>query len=130
VVNEKRVFSSGPSWFMVGLETVLPWVALWGSDHILLAVKSWGFIWKGIRYYRSAYWGVLAGAAVGAMVLLGALMAGDSVQQSLSKSAELRTGKVAKIFSGGERFFRADLAMRNGGSALIMVRTGRKARFR
>ena len=65
VVNEKRVFSSGPSWFMVGLETVLPWVALWGSDHILWAVKSWGFIWKGIRYYRSAYWGVLAGAAVG-----------------------------------------------------------------
>jgi putative ABC transport system permease protein len=122
VVNEKRVFSSGPSWFMVGLETVLPWVALWGSDHILWAVKSWGFIWKGIRYYRSAYWGVLAGAAVGAMVLLGALMAGDSVQQSLSKSAELRTGKVAKIFSGGERFFRADLAMRNGGSALIYLK--------
>ncbi|MDF1711907.1 MAG: hypothetical protein P1U90_06685 [Akkermansiaceae bacterium] len=85
-------------------------------------MKSTGFILKGIRHYRSAYWGVLAGAAVGAMVLLGALMAGDSVQESLTRSAELRTGKVAKIFSGGERFFRADLAERNGGSAMIYLK--------
>lgn len=85
-------------------------------------MKSTGFIWKGIRHYRSAYWGVLAGAAVGAMVLLGALMAGDSVQESLTKSAELRTGKVAKVFSGGERFFKDDLAMRNGGSAMIYLK--------
>ena len=61
-------------------------------------MKSTGFIWKGSRHYRSAYSGVLAGAAVGAMVLLGALMAGDSVQESLTKSAKLRTGKVAEIF--------------------------------
>ncbi len=85
-------------------------------------MKSTGFIWKGIRHYRSAYWGVLAGAAVGAMVLLGALMAGDSVQESLTKSGELRTGKVAKIFSGGERFFCDDLAGRNGGSAMIYLK--------
>lgn len=56
------------------------------------------------------------------MVLLGALMAGDSVQESLTRSAALRTGKVAKIFSGGERFFRADLAERNGGSAMIYLK--------
>ncbi|MDG2400151.1 MAG: hypothetical protein P8M04_06235 [Akkermansiaceae bacterium] len=85
-------------------------------------MKSTGFIWKGICHYRSAYWGVLAGAAVGAMVLLGALMAGDSVQESLTRSAELRTGKVAKIFTGGERFFRDDLAGRNGGSAMIYLK--------
>jgi ABC-type lipoprotein release transport system permease subunit len=85
-------------------------------------MKSTGFIWKGIRHYRSAYWGVLAGAAVGAMVLLGALMAGDSVQKSLTKSGELRTGKVSKIFSGGERFFCDDLAGRNGGSAMIYLK--------
>ena len=85
-------------------------------------MKSTGFIWKGIRHYRSAYSGVLAGAAVGAMVLLGALMAGDSVQESLTKSAKLRTGKVAEIFTGGERFFRDDLAVRNGGSAMIYLK--------
>jgi ABC-type lipoprotein release transport system permease subunit len=49
-------------------------------------------------------------------------MAGDSVQESLTRSAEFRTGKVAKIFSGGERFFRADLAERNGGSAMIYLK--------
>ncbi|MFT7303251.1 MAG: putative ABC transport system permease protein [Akkermansiaceae bacterium] len=104
-----------------GMST-LPRFALWAFDHILRDVKSIGFIWKGIRHYRSAYVGVLAGAAVGAMVLLGALMAGDSVQESLTRSAELRTGKVAKIFSGGERFFQADLAERNGGAALLYLK--------
>ena len=85
-------------------------------------VKSFPFILKGIRHYRKAYYGVLAGAAVGAMVLLGALMAGDSVQESLSKSAALRTGKAAQIFTGGERFFQADLAQRAGGASLIYLK--------
>ena len=49
-------------------------------------------------------------------------MAGDSVQESLTRSAELRTGKVAQIFSGGERFFQDDLADRNGGSAMIYLK--------
>lgn len=82
------------------------------------------FIWKGVCHYRAAYFGVLAGAAVAAMVLLGALMAGDSVQESLRRSAELRTGKVARIFSGGERFFEADLAERSGGGAPILAFRG------
>lgn len=82
-------------------------------------MKSVAFIWKGIRHYRTAYFGVLAGAAVGAMVLLGAMMAGDSVQHSLTRSAQLRTGNAAQIFTGGERFFRSDLAMRNGGASLL-----------
>ena len=85
-------------------------------------MKAAGFIWKGVRHYRAAYYGVLAGAAVAAMVLLGALMAGDSVQESLRRSAELRTGKVARIFSGGERFFKDDLGERNGGAAILALR--------
>ena len=85
-------------------------------------MKAAGFIWKGVRHYRAAYYGVLAGAAVAAMVLLGALMAGDSVQESLRRSAQLRTGKVARIFSGGERFFEADLAGRTGGAAILALR--------
>ena len=85
-------------------------------------MKGISFIWKGVRHYRAAYVGVVAGAAVGAMVLLGALMAGDSVKKSLAKAAELRTGKVAQIFSGGERFFKADLAERSGGSAMIYLK--------
>ena len=85
-------------------------------------MKGISFIWKGVRHYRAAYVGVVAGAAVGAMVLLGALMAGDSVKESLAKVAELRTGKVSQIFSGGERFFRDDLADRAGGSALLYLK--------
>lgn len=85
-------------------------------------MKSISFILKGIRHYRSAYLGVLAGAAVGAMVLLGALMAGDSVEESLSNAASLRTGKAAQIFIGGERFFQADLADRNGGTSLLYLK--------
>lgn len=84
-------------------------------------MKSVSFIWKGIHHYRSSYVGVFAGAAIGAMVLLGAMMAGDSVQQSLSSSAALRTGQVAQIFSAGERFFRDDLAIRNGGAAMLYL---------
>ena len=72
------------------------------------------FILKGIRHYRTTYWGVLAGAALSAMVLLGALIAGDSVQKNLTETAALRTGKIHRIFSAGERFFRSDLAARQG----------------
>ncbi len=85
-------------------------------------MKSLGFIWKGVRHYRRAYLGVLAGVAIGAMVLLGALMAGDSVEESLEKSAQLRVGKVARVFSGGERFFKADLEERNGGAAMLYLK--------
>lgn len=85
-------------------------------------MRGTSFILKGISHYRKAYYGVLVGAAVGAMVLLGALMAGDSVQESLSKSAALRTGKAAQIFTGGERFFQADLATRNGGASLLYLK--------
>ena len=85
-------------------------------------MRGISFIWKGVRHYRAAYVGVVAGAAVGSMVLLGALMAGDSVKESLAKAAELRTGKVTQIFSGGERFFRADLAERTGGSSMIYLK--------
>ena len=85
-------------------------------------MRGISFIWKGVRHYRAAYVGVVAGAAVGAMVLLGALMAGDSVKESLAKAAELRTGKVTQIFSSGERFFRANLAERTGGSSMIYLK--------
>lgn len=85
-------------------------------------MTSWSFIRQGVRYYRASYLGVLLGAAVGAMVLLGALMAGDSVKGTLKEAAELRSGKVATIFSAGERFFEDDLATRNGGVAVLYLK--------
>jgi hypothetical protein len=68
------------------------------------------FMWRGLWYFRASYLGVLAGAALGAMVLLGALLAGDSVKESLRQVAEARLGKVDAVLSGGDRMFRAALA--------------------
>lgn len=68
------------------------------------------FILRGLRHYHSAYSGVLLGSALGAMVLLGALFAGDSVKSTLRKIAEQRTGRTTVVLAGGENFFRASLA--------------------
>ncbi|MCX6878254.1 MAG: hypothetical protein NTW21_31245 [Verrucomicrobia bacterium] len=68
------------------------------------------FILRGLWFFRSSYLGVLAGAALGAMVLLGALMAGDSVKATLRQVAAARLGKVDAVLMGGDRFFRAALA--------------------
>lgn len=68
------------------------------------------FVRRGLWFYRTSYLGVLAGAALGAMVLLGALFAGDSVQASLRQLAAARLGKVDAVLSGGDRLFRAALA--------------------
>lgn len=68
------------------------------------------FILRGLRHYRSAYLGVLLGSALGAMVLLGALFAGDSVKSTLRHIAEQRTGRATLVLAGGESLFRASLA--------------------
>jgi len=78
------------------------------SQPILLNTLT--FIIHGLRHYRSAYLGVLLGSALGAMVLLGALFAGDSVKSTLRRIAEQRTGKTTVILAGGENFFRASLS--------------------
>ena len=68
------------------------------------------FTLRGLWYFRASYLGVLAGAALGAMVLLGAMMAGDSVNQTLRQVATARLGKVDAVLAGGDRFFRSALA--------------------
>ncbi len=73
-------------------------------------MTSLSFILGGLRHYRTAYLGVLLGSALGAMVLLGALFAGDSVKSTLRQIAEQRTGKTTIILAGGENFFRASLS--------------------
>jgi putative ABC transport system permease protein len=68
------------------------------------------FILRGLRHYRSAYLGVLLGSALGAMVLLGALFAGDSVKFTLRQIAGQRTARTTLILSGGGNFFRSSLS--------------------
>jgi ABC-type antimicrobial peptide transport system permease subunit len=78
------------------------------------------FIVRGLRHYRSAYLGVLLGSALGAMVLLGALFAGDSVKSTLRQIAEQRTGRATLVLAGGENFFRARLANDLPGTAPVL----------
>ena len=68
------------------------------------------FVLRGLWFFRTSYLGVLAGSALGAMVLLGALLAGDSVKATLRQVAQARLGKVDAVLTGGDRLFRAALA--------------------
>ncbi len=68
------------------------------------------YILRSVRHYRFAYLAVLAGAALGATVLLGALFAGDSIAASLRAIGEMRIGRATHIVASGDRFFRAGLA--------------------
>ena len=78
------------------------------------------FILRGLRHYRSAYLGILLGSTLGAMVLLGALFAGDSVKSTLRQIAEQRTGRTSLVLAGGENFFRARLANDLPGTAPVL----------
>ena len=87
-------------------------------------MTSPAFIFRGLRHYRSAYLGVLLGSALGAMVLLGALFAGDSVKSTLRQIAEQRTGRTTLVLAGGENFFRARLANDLPGTAPVLQLRG------
>src|SRR5688572_8696332 len=68
------------------------------------------YILQSLLHYRFAYLGVLAGAVLGATVLLGALFAGDSVKTSLRQIGEKRIGRATHAVTAGDRFFREALA--------------------
>ena len=68
------------------------------------------YVLRSVVHYRAAYLGVLAGAVLGATVLLGALFAGDSVAASLRRIAEQRIGRATHVVASGDRFFRQALA--------------------
>ncbi len=73
-------------------------------------MTAFRYILRSVLHYRFAYLGVLAGAALGATVLLGALFAGDSVAASLRRIGEQRIGRATHVLASGDRFFRQALA--------------------
>ena len=64
---------------------------------------------RNLRYHLRGNLAVLLGAAVGAAVLTGALLVGDSLRGSLRERTERQLGNVDSILIGS-RFLRADLA--------------------
>lgn len=85
-------------------------------------MSAWRYLQRGLAYFRGSYVGMILAAALGSMVLVGALGAGDSVKASLKDIAALRLGSVGSIFTGGDRFFRAALADEVGGAPVMLLR--------
>jgi ABC-type lipoprotein release transport system permease subunit len=75
---------------------------------------------RGLWFYRRTHAGVVAGVAVSAAVLVGALGVGDSVRASLRRIAEARLGRVAFALDTGTRMFGDDLADRLGRGAPVL----------
>ncbi len=73
-------------------------------------MNAFRYVLRSVAHYRAAYLGVLAGAVLGATVLLGALFAGDSVAASLRRIGEQRIGRATHVVASGDRFFRQALA--------------------
>ncbi|MEO6244378.1 MAG: hypothetical protein ABIQ12_03000 [Opitutaceae bacterium] len=73
-------------------------------------MNAFRYVLRSVLHYRFAYLGVLAGATLGATVLLGALFAGDSVAASLRRIGEQRIGRATHVLASGDRFFRQALA--------------------
>ena len=62
------------------------------------------------RFYARSHVGTLLGVAVGAMVLVGAMLVGESVRGSLRDMAAARIGQAQLALPSGDRLFRTDLA--------------------
>lgn len=82
-------------------------------------MRPFHYILRSLVHYRFAYLGVLAGAVLGATVLLGALFAGDSVAASLKQIGANRIGQTTHLLAAGDRFFRQALATDFSGAAKI-----------
>jgi len=73
-------------------------------------MSRWRLVLRSLSWFRALNAGVVLGVAIGAAVLTGALVVGDSVRISLREQALLRIGKIDHALVGGERLFRAALA--------------------
>ena len=59
---------------------------------------------QSIRHHWRTHLGVILGCALASLVLVGALMVGDSVKGTLKAQAESRVGKIGEALLCGERF--------------------------
>ena len=90
-------------------------------------MSTWSLVLKSFRFYARSHVGTLLGVAVGTMVLVGALLVGESVRGSLRDMAEARLGRVELALPSNDRLFRAELAsqlraeLRTGTAALLQL---------
>lgn len=72
----------------------------------------WTLVHRSLRFHARAHAGVVLGAAVGSAALIGALIVGDSVRQTLKARALARLGPIHFALQTRDRFFEANLAAR------------------
>ena len=70
----------------------------------------WTFILRSLRFHFRSHLGALLGALVGSAVLIGALLVGDSVRESLRHLGLARLGRIEFALDAGDRFVRSALA--------------------
>ncbi len=74
-------------------------------------------IWR----FRLTNLGVMLGVAVATTVITGALIVGDAMRYTLSRTAEERLGKVSHALIAGDRFFTDELVRQLGNDASGLI---------
>lgn len=74
-------------------------------------MSFFSLILRNLKYYRKAYFTILAGTVISTAVLTGALIVGDSVRFSLEQLTDIRLGKTRFSVQAGDYMFRQQLAV-------------------
>jgi putative ABC transport system permease protein len=83
-------------------------------------MNRWTLSVRSLRHYWRTQVSVVVGIAVGAGVLIGALVVGDSVAYSLRRIALARVGQAQAAWVGEDRFFREEVAADLGAPVLML----------
>lgn len=68
------------------------------------------FVLQSLWFHRRAHLGIILGATFGSAALIGALLVGDSVRESLKERAHYRLGAAHFALNSGDRLFTTNLA--------------------
>ncbi|MBN2505279.1 MAG: ABC transporter permease [Verrucomicrobia bacterium] len=79
---------------------------------------------RSLRHHWRAHLGVVLGAAVGSAALMGALVVGDSVRESLRRGNLEKLGGTGAAILGNDRFFSAGLERRIQSAAIPLWLSG------
>jgi putative ABC transport system permease protein len=82
------------------------------NEGSLSTMSFWKLIRRNLSFYARAHLGVVLGAAIGSAALIGALVVGDSVRESLTDMALRRLGPIHFALSSQDRLFKASLDTR------------------
>src|SRR5215510_3809485 len=69
---------------------------------------------RSLRFHARSHLGVVLGAIIGSAALIGALVVGDSVRETLRRRALSRLGEIHFALNSGDRFFSSQLLERRG----------------